>query len=89
MPSKDKKVCLTCTGSAFLNSEIMDCKCLENERLFETINADGTSGVKICEACAGSGDIILGTSKRQIYQCEVCPNEGEVYSRSSENCQCS
>ena len=74
MPSQNKTICMTCSGTSTFSSEYQDCLCGRNARIIESLNANGAA-VKTCEACAPNANQTDGD--RPIYSCNVCPLEGQ------------
>ena len=90
MPSRDKSVCMTCSGTAQImsTSEFIDCVCPNTNRIVE----DYTGMTKTCSQCGNSawqGRKVDATKLAPVYECKYCPLEdGFAYNSALEPWEC-
>ena len=94
---------MTCGDRTIFAEEVHDCLCEYDVRTFliEDLELGATEGTKTCQApdagdvdfCKGD-DSWMGPNKdekgkrRDIYECQRCPLEGQIYDTDSDPYQC-
>lgn len=101
--SRDKSACMTCGDRTIFAEEVHDCLCEYDVRTFliEDLELGATEGTKTCQAPdAGDVDFCKGDDswkgpnkdekgkRRDIYECQRCPLEGQIYDTDSDPYQC-